>query len=226
MFLFCFKWTYCTSLRLVRHTFRRAFLILLQVVWRANNICWNTPCNLKGVGRLWERIFPLLLLVSKVYFLKDPITKDFPKVQCDYQILDTFLVILRKVWLSFKVVYWLDGNEFLCLCLPFQSFSLAKKKIVHYTSFDSRKRANAAYLIAAYSVSMILFYLSTKWTCWFLLLLSNTSIINCLLEGHLWGLGLRVHLRAERSYKKCQIIDEECYRAWQKFGPTLHASMF
>lgn len=34
-----------------------------------------------------------------------------------------------------------------------QSFSLAKKKIVHYTSFDSRKRANAAYLIAAYSVS-------------------------------------------------------------------------
>ena len=43
----------------------------------------------------------------------------------------------------------------MCLCLPFQSFSLAKKKIVHYTSFDSRKRANAAYLIAAYSVSMI-----------------------------------------------------------------------
>ncbi|XP_068727350.1 dual specificity protein phosphatase CDC14A-like [Montipora capricornis] len=33
-----------------------------------------------------------------------------------------------------------------------KSFSLAKKKIVHYTSFDSRKRANAAYLIAAYSV--------------------------------------------------------------------------
>lgn len=33
-----------------------------------------------------------------------------------------------------------------------KSFSLAKKKIVHYTSFDSRKRANAAYLIAAYSI--------------------------------------------------------------------------
>ena len=176
MFFFCFKWRYCTSPRLVRHTFRRAFVILLQVVWRANNICWNTQCNLKGVGRFWERIFPLLLQVSKVYSLKDSITKDFPKGQCsisDCQILDTFLVILRKVWLSFKVVYWLDGNEFLCLCLPFQSFSLAKKKIVHYTSFDSRKRANAAYLIAAYSVSMILFYVSTKWTCWFLLLLSK-----------------------------------------------------
>ena len=35
-----------------------------------------------------------------------------------------------------------------------QSFSLAKKKIVHYTSFDARKRANAAFLIGAYSVSI------------------------------------------------------------------------
>lgn len=34
------------SPRLVRHTFRLAFLILLQVVWRANNSCWNTQCNL------------------------------------------------------------------------------------------------------------------------------------------------------------------------------------
>lgn len=33
-----------------------------------------------------------------------------------------------------------------------KSFSLAKKKIIHYTSFDSRKRANAAYLIASYSI--------------------------------------------------------------------------
>lgn len=40
----------------------------------------------KGVGRFWERIFPLLLQVSKVYLLKDPITKDFPEAQCsDYQ---------------------------------------------------------------------------------------------------------------------------------------------
>ena len=38
---------------------------------------------------------------------------------------------------------------------PFQSFSLAKKKIVHYTSFDARKRANAAFLIGCYAVSMI-----------------------------------------------------------------------
>ena len=36
----------------------------------------------------------------------------------------------------------------------FQSFSLAKKKIVHYTSFDARKRANAAFLIGAYAVSI------------------------------------------------------------------------
>ncbi|CAB3991611.1 dual specificity phosphatase CDC14A isoform X1, partial [Paramuricea clavata] len=32
------------------------------------------------------------------------------------------------------------------------SFSLARKKIVHYTSYDSRKRANAAFLIGAYQV--------------------------------------------------------------------------
>ncbi|XP_055498339.1 dual specificity protein phosphatase CDC14AB isoform X2 [Leucoraja erinacea] len=33
-----------------------------------------------------------------------------------------------------------------------KSFTLSRKKIVHYTSFDQRKRANAAYLIGAYSV--------------------------------------------------------------------------
>ncbi|XP_060088252.1 dual specificity protein phosphatase CDC14A isoform X2 [Heteronotia binoei] len=33
-----------------------------------------------------------------------------------------------------------------------KSFSLARKKIVHYTSSDQRKRANAAFLIGAYSV--------------------------------------------------------------------------
>nr|XP_006812650.1 PREDICTED: dual specificity protein phosphatase CDC14A isoform X2 [Saccoglossus kowalevskii] len=33
-----------------------------------------------------------------------------------------------------------------------KSFSLNKKKIVHYTSFDARKRANAAFLIGAYSI--------------------------------------------------------------------------
>jgi len=34
----------------------------------------------------------------------------------------------------------------------FQAFSLAKKKIVHYTRSDPRKRANAAFLIGAYAV--------------------------------------------------------------------------
>jgi len=33
-----------------------------------------------------------------------------------------------------------------------KSYSLSKKKIVHYTSYDSRKRANAAYLIGAFAV--------------------------------------------------------------------------
>ncbi|XP_040215874.1 dual specificity protein phosphatase CDC14A isoform X2 [Rana temporaria] len=33
-----------------------------------------------------------------------------------------------------------------------KSFSLSRKKIVHYTSYDQRKRANAAFLIGAYTV--------------------------------------------------------------------------
>lgn len=33
-----------------------------------------------------------------------------------------------------------------------KSFSLAKKRLVHYTSFDARKRANAAFLIASYAI--------------------------------------------------------------------------
>lgn len=35
-----------------------------------------------------------------------------------------------------------------------KSYSLSRKKIVHYTSFDQRKRANAAFLIGAYAVSL------------------------------------------------------------------------
>ena len=66
----------------------------------------------------------------------------------------------------------------------FQSFSLAKKKIVHYTSFDSRKRANAAYLIAAYSVSMIFFISPPNEHADFWYFFQITSIINYLLDGH------------------------------------------
>ncbi|KAK3090319.1 hypothetical protein FSP39_010921 [Pinctada imbricata] len=33
-----------------------------------------------------------------------------------------------------------------------KSFSLAKKRIIHYTSFDARKRANAAFLISSYAI--------------------------------------------------------------------------
>nr|XP_020022037.1 dual specificity protein phosphatase CDC14A-like [Castor canadensis] len=36
--------------------------------------------------------------------------------------------------------------------LPFSPYSLSRKKIVHYTCFDQRKRANAAFLIGAYAV--------------------------------------------------------------------------
>lgn len=82
-----------------------------------------------------------------------------------------------------------DGNscqESIFIGLYLQSFSLAKKKIVHYTSFDSRKRANAAYLIAAYSVStciigsvmlhLHLFLTNDCWVCYKFLSLTITVV--------------------------------------------------
>lgn len=55
--------------------------------------------------------------------------------------------IVESCYIGFDTLW---GYE--CVMLPLQSSSLAKKKIVHYTSFDSRKRANAAYLIGCYVI--------------------------------------------------------------------------
>jgi hypothetical protein len=49
-------------------------------------------------------------------------------------------------------------NILFFLLFFFQSFSLAKKKIVHYTTMDAQKRVNAAFLIASYVVSRVLSY--------------------------------------------------------------------
>lgn len=38
-----------------------------------------------------------------------------------------------------------------------QNSSLAHKRIIHYTTFDPKKRANSAFLIAAYSVRIRFF---------------------------------------------------------------------
>ncbi|XP_069126071.1 dual specificity protein phosphatase CDC14AB-like isoform X5 [Argopecten irradians] len=43
-----------------------------------------------------------------------------------------------------------NGNDFDNFVTD--SFSLAKKRIIHYTSFDARKRANAAFLISSYAI--------------------------------------------------------------------------
>lgn len=44
-------------------------------------------------------------------------------------------------------------SSLMCSCFGiFKSFTLTRKRIVHYTSFDQRKRANAAVLIGAYAV--------------------------------------------------------------------------
>jgi len=44
------------------------------------------------------------------------------------------------------------NSKHICYLVWFQAFSLAKKKIVHYTRPDPHKRANAAFLIGAYAV--------------------------------------------------------------------------
>ncbi|MED6292018.1 hypothetical protein CHARACLAT_029441 [Characodon lateralis] len=56
-----------------------------------------------------------------------------------------------------------------------KSFTMSKKKLVHYTSYDQKKRANAAFLISAYSVNIVSFTLSfiTPLVClfvWFLIM--------------------------------------------------------
>ena len=51
--------------------------------------------------------------------------------------------------------------------LFFKSASLVRKKIVHYTSFDQRKRANAAFLIASYAVSFFFSILTRSNACSF-----------------------------------------------------------
>lgn len=67
----------------------------------------------------------------------------------------SIIVVSLKLELTYAVVLFhmhYDCSVFLLFFC--QSFSLAKKRIVHYTSFDARKRANAAFLIASYAVSI------------------------------------------------------------------------
>ena len=69
-----------------------------------------------------------------------------------------------------------------------KSYTLAKKKIVHFTSVDPQKRANAAYMMAAYAViylektpeeafqvSIFFFFWVMKITIKFLLLILKIS---------------------------------------------------
>lgn len=47
-----------------------------------------------------------------------------------------------------------------------QSFTMSRKKLVHYTSYDQKKRANAAVLIGAYAVSSSLCSLYSSGSLW------------------------------------------------------------
>ena len=56
-------------------------------------------------------------------------------------------------WAAASIIHVtrLAFDIYIALCL--QSVAHAKKKIVHYTTMDNKKRANAAFLISAYAVS-------------------------------------------------------------------------
>lgn len=60
-----------------------------------------------------------------------------------------YIVLLYIIFISFVTMLTHVESDFLSL----QSISLAKKKIVHYTTLHPQKRANAAFLIASYAVS-------------------------------------------------------------------------
>ena len=71
-------------------------------------------------------------------------------------------LILLKIYFKFFSSFYADfgpvnlGLLYRYCCKvnkKLKSFSLAKKRVVHYTSFDARKRANAAFMISAYAVS-------------------------------------------------------------------------
>lgn len=63
----------------------------------------------------------------------------------------------------------LSGKEFtdsFNFILKLQSFTTSRKKLVHYTSYDQKKRANAAVLIGAYAVNIPLcFHLLSSVVC-------------------------------------------------------------
>jgi cell division cycle 14 len=67
-------------------------------------------------------------------------------------------------------LHWLNPWTWKNCGLPKKSSSLIRKRVVHYTSFEQRKRANAAFLISSYAVSSELLAWSNCFVLKFLVL--------------------------------------------------------
>lgn len=81
--------------------------------------------------------------------------------------------------------YWLFIRY--CLLLSLQSFTVSRKKLVHYTSYDQKKRANDAVLIGAYAVNIpsflhLFFYPSFNLPASLLIIQCNLFLVGTLFE--------------------------------------------
>ncbi|TSK53769.1 Dual specificity protein phosphatase CDC14AB [Bagarius yarrelli] len=113
--------------------------------WRAQeNREWNqeTP----GVHKIW-----ISLISDRLYFAtlrSKPKSTANTHYFCtdDEFVYENFYADFGPLNLAMLYRYCCKLNKKL------KSFTLTRKRIVHYTNFDQRKRANAAFLIGAYSV--------------------------------------------------------------------------
>ena len=70
-------------------------------------------------------------------------------------VLDNEIYLRKTQQLKIPTHFYVEKNFKIFL----KSVSLSKKKIVHYTSMDPRKRVNAAFLAGAYQGEWIYYFL-------------------------------------------------------------------
>ncbi|XP_041063627.1 dual specificity protein phosphatase CDC14AB isoform X4 [Carcharodon carcharias] len=115
--------------------------------WKNRPEMWSPEqCNRSAIDRVW-----FVDIGDRLYFAT---LRNKPKstVNTHYFCTDEELVY-ENFYADFGPLNLAQLYRYCCkLNKKLKSFTLSRKKIVHYTSFDQRKRANAAFLIGAYSV--------------------------------------------------------------------------
>lgn len=116
---------------------------------------------------------------------------------------------------STRVCQWWDAFSLRVSFSLSQSFTLTRKRIIHYTSFDQRKRSNAAVLIGGYAVSPVILLIMGNvvvsgvcWTAKLVLILSTCLFMHIRNQKSLFSLPVFM----------CQVIylkksPEEAFRA-------------